>query len=60
MLLRKVVNPNQYMDDWEHFNETKIPEKGEFYSNLNTEDITDADHMNAKRVCKNFELKKIR
>ena len=34
----------------------KLPE---FYSNLNLEDITDADHMHAKRVCKDFEIKKI-
>ena len=31
------------MDDWEKFNETILPEKEEFYSNLNMEDITDAD-----------------
>ena len=29
------------MDDWEKFNETTLPEKEEFYSNLNMEDITD-------------------
>ena len=33
--------------------------KKEFYSNLNVEDITDADYINAKRVCKNFEIKKL-
>ena len=31
------------MDDWEKFNETALPEKEEFYINLNMEDITDAD-----------------
>ena len=31
------------MDDWEKFNETTLPEKEEFYSNLNMEEITDAD-----------------
>ena len=30
------------MDDWEKFNETTLPEKEEFYSNLNMEDITAA------------------
>ena len=30
------------MDDWEEFNETTLPEKEEFYSNLNMEDITAA------------------
>ena len=27
------------------------------YSNVNMEDITDADYMHAKRVCKGFEIK---
>ena len=34
--------------------ETTLPEKEEFYSNLNLEDITDADYIHAKRVCKDF------
>ena len=31
--------------------------KGEFYSNLNMEDIMDADYIHAERVCKNCEIK---
>ena len=31
------------MNDWEKFNETTLPEKEEYYSNLNTEGITGAD-----------------
>ena len=54
MLLRKGVYPDEYMDDWEKFNE-KTPEKEELYSNLNMEEITDTDDIHAKRVCKNFE-----
>ena len=54
MLVRKGVYPDEYMDDWEKFNE-KTPEKEELYSNLNMEEITDADDIHAKRVCKNFE-----
>ena len=34
-----------------------LPEKKEFYTNLNMEDITDADYMHAKWVCKGFEIK---
>ena len=45
------------MDDWEKFNETSLPEKDDFYSHLNMEDITDADYVHPKRVCKNFEIK---
>ena len=45
-----------YMDDWEKFNETKLPEKEEFYNNLNMEDITDANYMHTKRVCKELKI----
>ena len=36
-----------------------MPEKEDFYSNLNPEDIADADYMHAKRVCKDFEIKNL-
>ena len=31
----------------------------EFYSNLNMEDITDADCIHVKRVCNSLETKKL-
>ena len=40
----------EFMDDWEKFNENTLPEKEEFYSNLNMEDIIDTDHMHATRA----------
>ena len=46
-----------YLDEWEKFNETSLAEKEGFYSNLNMENITDADYMHSKRVCKDFEIK---
>ena len=57
-MLRKGVFPYEYMDDWEKFNET-TPEKEELYSNLNMEEITDADHMHGKGVCKVFEIRNL-
>ena len=45
------------MDEWKKFNEASLPEKEEFYSNLNIEDISDADYMQAKRFCKDFGTK---
>ena len=45
------------MDEWEKCNETTLPEKEDFYSNLNVEYNTDADYMHAKRVCKDFKIK---
>ena len=46
------------MDDWEKFNETTLPEKGEFYSNLNMEDITDGYQIHIKQACRDFDIKK--
>ena len=59
LLLRKGVYPYDYMDDWENFNETSLPEKEDFYSHLNMEDITGADYSSTKRVCKDFEIKNL-
>ena len=39
LLLREDVYPYEYMDDWEKFNETSLPEKEHFYSHLIMEDI---------------------
>ena len=44
LLLRKGVYPYEYMDNWERFNETSLPTKESFYSNLNVEDIDDIDY----------------
>ena len=43
LLLREEVYPYEYMNHWEKFNETLLPEKEDFYSHLIMEDITDAD-----------------
>ena len=46
MLLRKGVYP--YEHKWEQFNERSLPEKREFYNNLNMENIRDTDQVHAK------------
>ena len=53
LLLRKGVYPLVYMDKWENFYETTLPEKEEFCSNLNMQGITDSDYMHAKN-CKDL------
>ena len=50
----------EYMDGWKKFNESLLPEKEDFYSRLNVEDITDADYTHAKRVCKDFKINTLR
>ena len=59
LLLRKGVYPYEYMDSWERFNQTPLPDKGAFYSNINMEDITDVDYRRAKRVFKNLSNKNL-
>ena len=46
----------EYMDDCEKFSERSLPEKEDFYSHLNMEDITEAYYAHAKRVCTDFEI----
>ena len=56
-LLRNSVYTYEYIDYWEKFSETSLPEKEDFYSDLKMEDITDEDYMRAKRFFKDFVLK---
>ena len=37
------------MDSWQRFDETSLPDKKAFYSNLNMEDITDIDYRHGKQ-----------
>ena len=57
LLLRKVVYPYEYMDNWERFNETSLPSKESFYSNLNMENIEDIDYRHGNNVFNKFKLK---
>ena len=56
LLLRKGVYPYEYMDKWERFNETSLPSKESFYSNLNMEDIDDIDYRHGNNVFNKFKL----
>ena len=45
------------MDSWEKFNETTLPPKETFYSNLNLENITDKDYT--PKLWGVFEIKSL-
>ena len=47
------------MDSWERFDETLLPDKEDFYSELNLGNITDKDHKHAQKVWEVFEIKNI-
>ena len=50
LLLRKGVHPYEYMDSWGRFDETSLPDKNVFYSELYLEDITDKDYAHAQKL----------
>ena len=49
LMLGKGVYSYEYVDSWKRFDKTSLPKKDNFYSNLNLEDITDADYEPAKK-----------
>ena len=56
MLLRKCVYPYEYMDTWEKFDETSLPDKKSFYSSLTMENVSDIDYRHGNNVFKKFKL----
>ena len=53
LLLRKGAYPYEYMDSWEKFNETSLPNKKYF----NKEHTTDEDYLHAQKVWNTFKIK---
>ena len=56
LLLRKGIYPYEYMDNWERFNETSLPSKESFYSNLNMKNIDDIDYRRGNNIFNKFKL----
>ena len=56
MLLRKGVYCYEYMDTWEKFDETSLPDKKSFYSSLTMKNISDIDYRHGNNVFKKFKL----
>ena len=56
MLLRKGIYPYEYIDSWERFDETSLPDKEAFHSSLNVEGIRNVDCKHAKIVYKEFKV----
>ena len=59
LFLRKGVYPYEYMDDWDRFNEEKVPNKSDFYSSLNIEDISEIGYRHALKVFNKFNIKNL-
>ena len=59
LLLRKGFYLYEYMDSWEIFDETSLPDKKAFHSELHLEDITDEDYTHAQKVFEELKLKNL-
>ena len=59
LLLGKGVYPYEYMHNWGRFNEISLPDKKDFYSCLNMENIMNIDYIHATRVFKEFKMNKL-
>ena len=60
--MRKGAYSYEHIDNWKNVNKKSRNiitwTENDFYSHLNMKDITDADYIDAKRICKDFEIKK--
>ena len=57
LLIRKVVHPYDYMDNFERFNELELPPAKEFHSRLNDSNIDVKDYEHAQKVWHHFDIK---
>ena len=55
LFLRKGISPYEYIDTWERFDETSLPDKEHFYSSLNMEGIITIDICMQKYYMKNLK-----
>ena len=59
LLLKEGVYAYEYMMSWDKFEETKLPPKEAFHSNLYISDISKYDYEFAQKVWKEFKLKNL-
>ena len=59
LLLRKGSYPYEYIDDWNRFNETELPSKDKFHSNLCMKSINDKDYEHGVNVWNTFNIKNL-
>ena len=60
LMLHKGVQPYDYIDCWQRYNKSSLPEKIQLYSDLKMEDVTDFDKKHAKRIGEQFEIQNLR
>ena len=56
LMTKKGVYPYDYMDSFEKFEESRLPNKEDFFNIMNNEHITDEDYQHAQNVWNEFGL----
>ena len=59
VIIKKGVYRYEYKDLTDRFNETSLPAREKFYSNLQLKNISDEEYKHAKKVWDHFKLKTI-
>ena len=57
LLIKKGIYPYEYMSSWDRFNETSLPSKGSFYSNLYMSGVGDKEYEHARNVWREFKIR---
>ena len=57
LMSQKGVYPYDFMESFENFNQTELPNKDQFYSILNDQHITDDEYDHANKVWNTFMIK---
>ena len=57
LLIRKGIYPYEYIDSWDKFNETRLPSKDSFYSNLYMSGVGDKEYEHARNVWREFRIR---
>ena len=47
------------MGDWNRFEDEKVPDKSDFYSNLNMKEISGIDYRHTEKVFNEFNIKNL-
>nr|DAC81331.1 TPA_asm: PolB [Megastigmus wasp adintovirus] len=59
LLTKKGIFPYEYVDSMEKLQETKLPEREQFFSSLNDSTVSEADYAHAQRVWNEFGIQTI-
>ena len=59
LLTKKGIYPYDYFDNTKKYNEQKLPNKEEFFNNINIKNISDKDYTHAQTVFEKFNCKNL-